>query len=83
MEEEYTNLFGETFKTCGCESPEPLPHLTKGYEEKPIHGMVGVCTNCHHLIYYQNGEWEHYTRSYKPHGYPYTTKKCYASRKVS
>lgn len=44
----------------------------------PYHTQKGVCKNCGHAIYYQFDHWEHFTRSYKPWGFPYTTMICYA-----
>lgn len=46
--------------------------------QTPFHTQKGVCKNCGHEIYYQFKQWDHFTRVYKPHGFPYTTTKCYA-----
>ena len=71
------NLYAETdvhgFIICGCTKPEPLEDIPN-----PYHMQKARCKNCGHLIYYQNDHWEHWTRAYRPHGYPYTTMKCYA-----
>lgn len=45
----------------------------------PFHTQQDKCKNCGHRIYYQYDKWEHFTRYYKPHGYPYTTIKCHAN----
>lgn len=44
----------------------------------PTHGEKTDCKNCGHRIYYQNDHWEHHSRVYKSHGFPYTTEVCYA-----
>jgi len=48
----------------------------------PIHGSRNKCINCGHEIYYLNDHWEHNTRYYKAHGFPFTTKTCYAKGDV-
>lgn len=46
------------------------------------HPWEAKCEKCDHELYWQltytPPRWEHYTRKYKPHGYPYSTLKCYA-----
>ena len=59
---------------CGCTKPEPLEEI-KNLQV----GDTATCKNCGHLIYFQYpGQWEHYTRAYRPHGLPYTSLMCYA-----
>jgi len=38
------------------------------------------CKNCGHKLYFHNGidKWNHYTRAYRPYGYPYASTKCFA-----
>ena len=39
------------------------------------------CRNCGHLLYLvQFGHYEHFTRYYRPWGFPYTTVRCHAPR---
>lgn len=42
------------------------------------------CKNCGHELWrLSDGTWEHYTRFYKPTGYPYSTKRCYVNHKTN
>lgn len=39
------------------------------------------CKNCGHAVYLQDEgqpteHWEHWNRFYKPHGWPWSSKKC-------
>lgn len=38
----------------------------------------GICRNCGHQLYISGQTVEHYTRHYRPWGYPYTSVSCYA-----
>lgn len=62
---------------CGCNIPEPIEIINE-----PFHTQKSVCKHCNHLIYYQYNKWEHFTRAYKPYGYPYTTIECFAHGEV-
>ena len=39
-----------------------------------------ICSNCGHLLYYAGSAygWEHFTRYYRSHGFPYSTVGCFA-----
>jgi len=45
---------------------------------------VVECVNCGHLLWrsYKHQPWEHFTRNYHRHGYPYTTVRCRAGHLV-
>ena len=65
----------ENKECCNCINPEPIEFI-----KNPFHTQKASCKNCNHAIYFQFDKWEHYTRVYKPFGYPYPTLKCYAQK---
>jgi len=40
-------------------------------------GFLKKCINCGHLLWQEwGGDWQHFTRHYHSHGYPYTSQRC-------
>lgn len=47
-----------------------------------IHRSNPMCKHCGHALYEAFGKYEHYTRLYHPHSYPFSSKECYFGHKV-